>query len=178
MDSREPQRFRRIDVPDAGDNPLIEKRDLDRDTSPRERVAERFGGESRVRWIWPQRRERLCALAVQRDRRQRARIDQRDASTIVELDHHASVLREGSRNVIHEPVSRHSKVNDERVASRKREQLVLAATIHARYTCPSKTCDCTRRKMSTLRTVQSAYIPHSLSDCRVPQNAGGIIDLW
>jgi len=69
-------------------------------------------------------------------------------------------------------------VNDERVTSRKEKQLVLAATIHARYACASKTRDRTRREVSALGRVQSAHVPHGLSDYRFPQDAGGVIDLW
>jgi hypothetical protein len=68
-------------------------------------------------------------------------------------------------------------VHDERVASRERQQLVLAATIHAQYPCAAKTRDRTRRKMTPLRAMKSADVSHSLSDDGVPQNASGMLDL-
>ena len=95
------------------------------------------------------------SFAMQRDRRERSRIDQRDTRAIVELDRDTSILRHWDRDVIHEPISRHSKVNDERIAGRKRKHLVFPAPFHALDARATKARDCTSGEMASLRAVQA-----------------------
>jgi hypothetical protein len=67
-------------------------------------------------------------------------------------------------------------MNDERVAGRKRKQLVFPTPFHALDARSAQARDHASAEMTPLRSMQRARVAHRFSDDRGPQNAHCVFD--
>ena len=93
---------------------------------------------------------------MQRHRRERARIDERDSHTIGELEHDAGKLRPLVADVDQRANRPSCEMHDDRVARRQRQQLMLSAPLDRGDPRTTRARDITRRKPTPLRRVQHA----------------------
>jgi hypothetical protein len=131
VEARSPQRFRRVYVPDARDQPLIEKRRLDRSAAAGKGARQIARMQFWIGRLRPEPELQLTGGVAHIERGKRARIDEPDSRAVVELHDSPRKSRWRSRCAVHDPVARHTKVRMKGAPVLEVQELMLAATFDA-----------------------------------------------
>ena len=113
---------------------------------------------------------------MHRQRREGARIHERYAGSVVELERRPGVARQGVCDRADVPVASHAKVHVDRAAVAELEQLVLSAAQHARDDCASERAQAVRGQLSPEGWMQESHVREFLSNGGTANDASGPLD--
>jgi hypothetical protein len=130
VDPRAPKCFRRVNVPQTGDDPLIEERDFDWNPTPGEKTAQPRGGQRWVVWLGAKVDREGCVRRVDIQRRKRAGVFEHDAPPAGEIEHGASKTRQRIRIRTDDPIAVQSEVNVNYASIVEVHELMLSTTFH------------------------------------------------
>lgn len=128
-----PERLRRVDVADTGDDTLIEQRDFYRNPTAREHRSQTRCGERRVVRLWSEVERQLHVRRVDIDGRERARIFQHDTRAIREAEDGARKSRQRLGDPANDPITIHSEMNVHDAAIVETHELMLPAALDGAY---------------------------------------------
>ncbi len=131
VDASTPEGFRSVDVPEAGDELLIEQRGLDRAAARSKRDTELFGRPRRIRRVGAETQLQCGTGGMDVERAEGARIDEHETRAISELEHGASEARQWCSDVSPLPVPIHAKMDMDDAPVIEMKELVLAASLDA-----------------------------------------------
>ena len=128
MDARVPTRLGGVDVPDAGEESLIEEGGLDGACLAREPYAQGGCRECRVLRLWPEMEHGGRVGCEPLHGAERTGIGEGDAAAAGEFERHARVRGERVRRARVLPVAVQAEVHEQGRAVVEHDELVLAAT--------------------------------------------------
>ena len=149
IDSREPQRLCRIDVPDARDDPLVQKRELDADPPLRQRAAKVFGVELAADGVRTENCTKRGARTQQLDGCERTWIGEYNTRSALELENEPRKPGKLGARRTDRPIASHAKVHVQRGAVVQDNQLVLSTTIDARDATPGQATQARHAEMTS-----------------------------
>jgi hypothetical protein len=176
IDLRPPERLRRVDVAQAGDDPLVEQRDLYGNPPPTERRAQRRRGEYGIEWFGTKIECERRVGSVDVERGQRARILQHDALTTGEMKDGAGESRQRLRRSADDPIPVHPEVNMYHASVVEMHQLMFATALDGANARPGKCSKRSAAKTTLERSMQDIDALERLAFDRVAQETNGSFD--
>lgn len=174
MNARAPECLGGVDVPQPGDDALIEKQRLDRSAARFEGAAQRGGGERL--WLRAERELRQCVGGVIDDGAERAGIHEREPGATLRFEDDTGVGRQRVAHAPDDPVTVHAEVHGDDCAVVEDEVLMLRAPNNLGDASPDDAADVARRETAPLRRVVRRDHDERLADEHAPGHASSEID--
>jgi cation diffusion facilitator family transporter len=159
IDPRPPKRLRRVDVPETGDEALVEQHDFDRDAASLQRCEQSRWSETWIFWLRTEIQRHHRCRRVYIDCRQCSRIVEHGPRPVRKLEHRPGKAWKRIGRLADHPITVHAKVhvNDSSVV--EMDELVLTASFDIPHPCSVQRAKHAGGNASPERSMQE---PHAL----------------